>query len=245
MKATLKRLFRGFGVDVRYADKHDAVIMQKRLLAGTEVTTVFDVGSYHGEWTATYRRLFPDAHIFAFEPFPESRAVVESAFKGQPSVTVVAAAVGDAPGERSFYANQAAATNSLLRVDARTDASLVSHELLALRSEIVVPVITVDQFCKENRIDRLNLLKIDVQGAETLVLRGASEMLNRRAIDLIYTELQIMHHYQGQSYYFDVCEYLHRSGYDLYGLYNFAVSGVGRFGWADAIFVPRQLAQTT
>ncbi len=77
----------------------------------------------------------------------------------------------------------------------------------------------------------MNLLKIDVQGAETLVLRGAADMLRRRAIDLVYTELQIMHHYQGQSYYFDVCDYLHRSGYDLYGLHNFAVSSVGRFGW--------------
>jgi FkbM family methyltransferase len=239
MKATLKRLFRGFGVDVRHAHKHDAVVMQERLLAGKEVKTVFDVGAYHGEWTATYRRLFPAAHIFAFEPFPDSRNIVENAFKGQSAVTVCAAALGDVPGERSFYANRAAATNSLLRVDARTDASLVSHELLKLQSELLVPVLTIDQFCQEHGIDRLNLLKIDVQGAETLVLRGAADMLHRRAIDLIYTELQIMHHYEGQSYYFDVCDYLHRSGYDLYGLYNFAVSSVGRFGWADAIFVPR------
>ncbi len=239
MKATLKRLFRRFGVDVRHADKHDAVIMQKRLLAGTEVKTVFDVGAYHGEWTGTYRRLFPAAQIFAFEPFPESRAIVEKTFQGESAVTVVAAALGDVPGERAFYANQAAATSSLLRVDARTDASLVSHELLTLRSELLVPVLTIDEFCQEHGIDRLNLLKIDVQGAETLVLRGAAKMLQRRAIDLIYTELQIMHHYEAQSYYFEVCDYLHRSGYDLYGFYNFAVSGVGRFGWADAIFVPR------
>ncbi len=154
MKATLKRLFRTFGVDVRYADKHDAVIMQKRILAGKEVKTVFDVGAYHGEWTATYRGLFPAAQIYAFEPFPESRNVVENAFRGQSAVTVVAAAVGDTLGERTFYANQAAATSSLLRVDARTDASLVSHDLLALRAELVVPVITVDQFCHEHDIDR-------------------------------------------------------------------------------------------
>jgi FkbM family methyltransferase len=239
MKETVKRLFRRFGLDVRYADKHNAVIMQQRLLAGREVKTVFDVGSYHGEWTATYRRLFPAAQVFAFEPFPESRNIIERTFKGDSAVTVSGVAVGDVPGERTFYSNQLAATNSLLRVDSRTDASLVSHELLALQSELTVPVITIDQFCVEHGIDRLNLLKIDVQGAETLVLRGAADMLSRQAVDLIYTELQIMHHYQGQSYYFEVCDYLHRTGYDLHGLYNFAVSGIGRFGWADAIFVPR------
>lgn len=239
MKAGLKRLFRRFGLDVRYADKHDSKIMQQRLLAGRDVQTVFDIGAYHGEWTTTYRGLFPAAQVYAFEPFPESRKVLNEAFAGESNVTIVAAAMGDAEGERSFYVNQHAATNSLLRVDERTDASLVSHELLTLQAELTVPVKTIDGFCQERGISRLNLLKIDVQGAEVMVLRGGADMLRRKAIDLIYTELQIMHHYQNQSHYFEVCDYLYRTGYDLYGLYNLAVSSVGRFGWADAIFMPR------
>jgi len=244
MKDFVKRLFQRFGLDVRYAYKHDAVEMQRRLLAGRDVTTVFDVGAYHGEWIETYRRLFPSPHVFAFEPFPESREILTNKFGRESGITVCAAAVGDATSERTFYANRHAATNSLLLADHQTDSSMVSSSLafqepLTVKSELVVPVVTIDSFCQEHSINRINALKIDVQGAETLVLCGAAGMLRRKAIDLVYTELQIMHYYEGQSNYFDVCAYLHGAGYDLFGLYNFAVNPKGRFGWCDAIFLPR------
>ncbi len=165
MKDFVKRLFQRFGRDVRYAYKHDAVEMQRRLLAGRDVTTVFEGSAYHGEWIETYRRLFPSPHVFAFEPFPESREILTNKFGRESGITVCACSSGRRNQRAEFYANRHAATNSLLLADHQTDSSTVSSSLafqepLTVKSELVVPVVTID--CQEHSINRINALKIDV-----------------------------------------------------------------------------------
>ena len=43
-----------------------------------------------------------------------------------------------------------------------------------------VDVISIDEYCEKNRIKRINLLKIDTQGSEAEVLRGAKEFIKKR-----------------------------------------------------------------
>src|SRR5438477_493615 len=94
LKKWVKSLLWDLGLDVRYSSKHDALKVQRRLLSGIPVRTIVDAGAYHGEWIGQYRRAFPAADVYAFEPFPASQEVISRRFAGDPRVHLIPAAVG-------------------------------------------------------------------------------------------------------------------------------------------------------
>jgi FkbM family methyltransferase len=133
---------------------------------------VFDVGANCGWYSALVSRRFPDAKIHAFEPAPDLQHVLRMNVGG--NVTVVAQAVGDHAGTAALHINpDSQQTNSTL-VDAVRP--------FAKRGRITkvdVPLTTLDDYCAANRIDKVDVLKVDVQGAEGSVFRGARTLLPR------------------------------------------------------------------
>ena len=95
-------------------------------------------------------------------------------------------AVGEAPGTLEFIVNPNAPMHNRLNLGeslarytrTKDDATGVSK----------IAVTTIDAVCASLGIDRITLLKIDVEGAEPSVLRGARRMLEAKAIDAIYME---------------------------------------------------------
>jgi hypothetical protein len=111
-------------------------------------------------------------------------------------------------------------------------------------SVISVETTTLDTFCAQQHLNRIQVLKMDIQGAELKALRGAAGLLDRQAIDLVYTEMNFGHLYEGQGTFHDVSQLLSTYRYSLYGLYNIAYAASGPIGWADAIFIsPALLGQ--
>ena len=68
------------------------------LLKSKPVRTIFDLGASEGVTAEYYRRLFPNAHVYSFEPTDAPYARLEERFKSDPNVTPVYAAVGEATG---------------------------------------------------------------------------------------------------------------------------------------------------
>lgn len=125
---------------------------------------VFDVGANIGIWSLLAAKR--GAHVHAFEPVP---ALVERlrrhAIENNVEITINACAAGAENGTLPFY-------------EFREGNSGASS--LAPRSErdvrIDVPVITLDSYIARERIEHVQLLKIDVEGAEGIVLAGAREL---------------------------------------------------------------------
>jgi len=248
-KALVKSAFRTFGLDVtrlsslsinRNQPADDPFLHQKRLLAHSRVDVVFDLGARVGKTVTKYRELFPSANIFCFEPFDSSYAVLSRMHQDASRVKPQKLAVSDTCGTQAFHcSDEQSDMNSLL--------PLSSHAgLLTTASAdrvITVDTVTLDAFCTRHRLDHLQILKMDIQGAELKALRGASGLLERRAIGLIYTEMNFGQLYEGQGTFHEVSQLLSTYSYSLYGLYNIAYSRNGPIGWADAIFVSPQLLE--
>jgi hypothetical protein len=100
-----------------------------------------------------------------------------------------------------------------------------------------VQVATIDEFCRVNRIGRIDALKIDTQGTELEVLRGAAGMLSEGRIRVIYTEMIVVPSYKGQSKPHELMGFLDGLGYGLLGLYNLWSRNDGRLLQMDGIFV--------
>ena len=235
IKLTIKRALNLFGYDLRKMQKRDAFLEQKELVNNIETPVIFDVGAYIGEVVSKYRKLFPRAFIYPFEPFSDSFRVIQEKFKDFNLVKPYQLAFSERAGKASFFVNPDKSCNSLLSPESnKTKYASGTEEAI---TAIDVNLMTIDQFCEKELISEINILKLDVEGAELMVLRGAFEMLSRHSIGIIYTEIMFAPHYKGGVLFYDLCEFLADFGYTLFNFYEIKSAANGQLRWGNAIFV--------
>jgi FkbM family methyltransferase len=140
---------------------------------------IFDVGANVGTWTQLAHGAAPTAEIHCFEIVPDTAGTLQQAVGGLRGVTVNAIGVGDRPGsvtvhhypERPIWSGIEPLDRSSFRMELR-ECSLT----------------TGDIYCGERGIDQIDLLKVDVEGAEPIVLKGFSRMLDEARVAAVQFE---------------------------------------------------------
>lgn len=151
--------------------------------------TVVDVGAYIGIYTCLMAKLVePSGHVHAFEPSAKSFARLQGNIARNRLTNVIAncQAVGSEQGQRHLfsYAPPFESLSSLVRPE------VSRHEgVLKPGAQEVVEVVNLDWYCTDRSIDRIDLLKLDAEGAELEVLKGASGLLQREKIGAILFEV--------------------------------------------------------
>ncbi len=143
-----------------------------RLATNLTSPVIFDVGANVGRYSEAVLERIAGARLYAFEPsataFPKLQAGL-----GQRARTF-RYALGAENSEEPLYADRPGSEmGSLIRRD------LHRHGLAVAEQETVV-VRRLDSLCDELDVERIDLLKIDAEGAELDVLRGAGDMLGSR-----------------------------------------------------------------
>jgi FkbM family methyltransferase len=221
----------------------DPFLAQQGLIErlGCKSHVIFDVGANKGDTAADYLSLFPDANIHCFEPFPETLAQLNQRFASDERITIIPKAVAIGTGTTRFFVNHAAATNSLLP---RPDESERFYPKTASpKGEIEVQTTGLDSYCRDNAIDHINVLKLDIQGGELMALSGAESLLKDQRIDLVYSEIQFVPLYQNAAQFDGVWAKLRDTGYTLYDIYDLHRSAGGQLLYGDALFVSQDCKQ--
>jgi FkbM family methyltransferase len=166
---------------------------------------VLDVGAHFGEWSESLLAQAGNTPtLHAFEPSAFSAAKARDAIRGRGEVHQFA--LSDKPGVGAlFIVHEGAGSNSVV---AFTDRERPSGDV----ENIVFS--TLDDFCAEHGIERVTLLKIDAEGHDLAVLRGAQSMLGNRAIDLIQFEYNLRW-IDARVFLLDAFELLEGFGYRL------------------------------
>ena len=202
---------------------------------------IFDVGSYVGEIACKYAKNFPDASIYAFEPTPTSYNELEKKTHKINNIQIFNFALSDTNNKCQFYLNKFSPTNSMLAPSSKAH-NVWGNGLVETQETINVDCTTLDEFCKYKHIDHIDILKIDVQGGELNVLRGANDILKDGRIDLIYTEIIFAETYQNQITVTDLLKFMDSSNFQLFNFYNPKYLN-RRLIQADLIFVNQNLVK--
>ncbi len=132
----------------------------------------YDIGAHVGFYALLGAKAVRSGSVFAFEPEPENVTVLNEviARNGLSNVSVCEVAVSDAPGKLSF------ARSPNLRSSGHL--SSIGCDTADTGEEITVDCTTLDLFCETHPLP--DVIKIDVEGAEAFVLRGARQVLRRK-----------------------------------------------------------------
>ncbi len=203
---------------------------------------IFDVGAHFGQSIDYLKKFFPQSEILSFEPDPDSFQKLSEA--RLPGVRYFNLALSDRDGEATFYRNRISHTNSLLRVNADSRDSIAlstareaeKKELLShLNKDITVRTARLDTFCRNACIEEIDLLKIDVQGAEATVLSGSTSMLLRTRV--VVVEVSFFDYYEKSSSFLEVEQLLAPAGFRLFSISEISNNPMnGRTDWAEVIY---------
>jgi FkbM family methyltransferase len=233
VKGLVRSILADAGVELRSNRYVNPLTLQSRLIAD-ERPTIFDVGAYTGITFLTYRKQFPKAVIHAFEPFPDSFSELLVVIGDDPNGHAHRLALSNSAGTQTLHVNASTATNSLLPAEPQAQRFWGSG-LLEEKELLHVETTTLDLFCAEHSIPQIDLMKLDVQGNEYAVLEGASDLLERQAIRLVYMEVILAGTYQGQRPFHDYLALMASNGYELVDLYN-CIRREGRLLQMDVLF---------
>lgn len=152
----------------------DSVDKIKRLVASIptdECETILDIGANCGLFSLLARERYPASTIFAFEPSESLIHILQSNLKNR-NVEIVPMAVGNVDGKVDFFINPASQqTNSMMQ------DYVTNYSSSGAVSRHTVPCVKLDTFVKRHKVKRIDIIKIDVQGAEKMVFDGGKNTI--------------------------------------------------------------------
>ena len=141
-------------------------------LISEDTRVVFDVGANCGIFSAIVATRLPEAAIHSFEPSEDLVPVIRKNCEGL-NVIIHQMAVGETTEEMKLYVNPESQQTNSLNLDAVRLFS--SEDKIQKRS---VDCIGLDEFVMQSGVDRIDVLKVDVQGFEGAVFRGSKKVLD-------------------------------------------------------------------
>jgi len=226
----VKAVFHFFGIEIHKVRKGVGVdaFRDMRYLSAVPDPVIFDVGANVGQSVGIFRKYFPRPVIHSFEPGGAAFEQLTRATAGVPDLRLNNFGLASQAGSRTFIEN------------ARTDMSSLLEPGADCWGEITrtytIDVSTVDDYCAKNGIELIDILKIDTQGSEFDVIKGADAMMRKGAIHLIYLEIIFSEMYKGLPRLDEVYGFLADRGYTLVAFYDFWYQRE-RAGWTDALFI--------
>jgi FkbM family methyltransferase len=209
-------------------------LRRARLLDHQRIDVVVDVGANIGQYARKLRRTGYEGRMVSFEPLADAYRMLERKVAKDENWTCRRLAIGDEEGTITINVSENSYSSSVLaiedrHVEAEPESRYVSTE--------EVPITTLDSIWGDLVADGDRVyLKLDVQGFEMAVLRGAERALGQTQV--VQAELSLVPLYEGAPLYREVVDHLEARGFALAGLEpGHEEPGSGQMIQADGVFV--------
>lgn len=192
-----------------------------------QISTVLDVGAAHGDWSRECSSILPAAHYVLFEPLEEYAPDLALAVTQIPRAECHRVGLGSENGQREINVHPDLVGSSFFLEREDSDVNGVPR---------AVQVRTLDSVCAAHDYEPPYLIKIDVQGAELDVLKGAATVL--RDAELIILETSFFDFYGNGVLAGDIIEFMRDEGFTLYDIFGLSYRPLdGALAQADFCFV--------
>lgn len=197
-----------------------------------EEVLVLDVGAYHGEFSLNFIEVYENAKIFAFEPAKSSYNKLTKKVTKFPNIFPENIAIGEFTCPTTLYKTKASHSSSLLRSNENY------YGLQKIVGTETVECTTLKRWLDKKKIEKINFLKLDVQGLDLIILKNVEEILPK--IDIIIVEMNFKEQYHGSTNFIELYQFLVENDYEIVNLFNFNKLNK-RLIFCDGLFVRKDL----
>lgn len=192
---------------------------------------IIDVGAHKGDWTLMASSVYPEANFIMIEPQDEMTTYLEKICSNNPKCEYVKAGVGRENSVLTQTIWDDYAGSSFLP-EANT-------QQLARGIQRKTKVISIDHVLESRNGFSPDLIKVDVQGFELEVMRGACSAFGNT--ELVILETNLFEFIQGMPLAIDCINYMHQNGYQIYDITEFLRRPYdGALGQVDFAFAKNQ-----
>lgn len=213
----------------------------RRALPDLHIRDILDVGANVGQSAMQFRKEFPRAVIHSFEPVGSTVEVFKKHVHDA-SVHIHQLALGASPGQVEMQVSKG--RNSDMNSIGKVHPHLVGQTVV----KEVVDMTTLDLWCSRNKMEQVDLLKIDTEGHDLEVLKGAVGLLGQQKLGLIDVEVSFNPTNSFHAPFNAVSEFLWNHGMLLFGIYDQLQEGLGTgavLRRSNVLFISRKLALPT
>ena len=218
---------------IRFNARNSPLARRMHLFSAFEIDLVLDVGAHEGGFGVELRESGYSGRIVSFEPVKASYTALAEQSRADKAWTVQRVGLGAESGEATILIPENTQCSSLLPpLDRHTE---LYPQSVPVTSELVPVARLDDVFANYCASDDRVFLKIDTQGYELHVLRGAEDSLG--AISGVQVELSLVPLYEGNPPYYDVMAFLEQRGLVLMSVQPVIVDpATGQLLQIDALF---------
>ena len=186
----------------------------KRRMTGYDFKTFLDVGANVGQTAIHIRTAFPKAIIHSVEPIKNTFKILQQNTQGY---NVITHNIGlGAKNEIIEVHIDEGNTNSTINSLVKENNEIISGKTVTEK----IQVLTANDFCKEQNITHIDYLKIDTEGYDLEVIKGAVTLIESNAIGFIEAEVSMNPGNTFHVSFEEVKKYLEQHNYFLFGLYE-------------------------
>lgn len=188
-----------------------------------ECFSVIDVGANKGDWTNYFIEKNPSAKMLLFEPSAAAYHHLLKEFSSNPNIRIDNEAVSDSEGETYFFEED----------DMGETSSLVSTFSNTSAKKTLVKITTIDKALERHHLNKVDFLKIDAEGYDLHVLKGAANSLAQQKIKYVQFEYNAPWAEAGSTL-IDAFNFLKQHGYETFlinqhGLYKLNYKKYGEY----------------
>lgn len=177
-----------------------------------DLKIVFDVGANEGQTLKWIKHNRPQSMVYSFEPVQSSFLKLQETAERIGACIPVNSALGSQSGKMDIKLfEEYSVLNSL-------NPALMNNDTNAKVETVRID--TLDNYCTDSEIPHIDLLKIDTEGFELEVLKGAKNLLLNGNISFIYAEVGFQSSNKRNTPFKDLTDFLEKEGFFFYALYQ-------------------------
>jgi FkbM family methyltransferase len=166
---------------------------------------IIDCGAYVGDWTRMIKKIFPNSKVLMVEANPEKETNIQEVQSEYPQTVSYAISLLGAENrmEARFYKME-------------TGSSVFEEQSNVPRDVLLLPMKTLDEVALEKHFLDSTFIKLDVQGYELEVLKGAKEILKKAKLVLL--EVSFLQYNKSAPLFGEVVNFMNIHGFVVYDL---------------------------
>jgi FkbM family methyltransferase len=199
--------------------------------------TIIDIGAAEGVIALKFSQAFPEAIVFVFEPIKNTFEILLRNTSSNHKVITVNKALGNSHEEKIIHIAHRITSSSIFDIEKDIENNYFAEQL-RYESDEEITVSRLDDEIPSETI--VNIIKIDVQGFELEVLKGAEQTLKRTC--LVVLEMQNHNLYNKAPKYYELDEYLRNNGFELYDIIPSLREDYKLYEW-DSIYINKKILE--